>query len=233
MYDIEFNGATCEEHGVFVRQRPNIQVPQEEVEQFRVAGRDGVLTGARYLPPMELYIPMNFKSHKELHETWAEKFRDIRKWLNGSGELIQLDDDAYYLKVLNVQIEESERIIKKYGRFTAHFTCDPYFYRIDGKNEYDITHPRILYNMYETSHPIFVFTGSSGTRTLTVNGNEVTIVISGKTMLDTDRMITYTTSDMRLRNTRLTGDYEDLYLVPGENTISGTGVKIIPNWRTR
>lgn len=235
MYDIEFNGASCRDHNAYVRQRPNITLPQEEVEQFRVAGRDGVLTGNRYLPPMELYIPMNFRSSSGDGETWAERFRDIRRWLTGSGELIQSDDDEYYLKVLNAQIEESERIIKRYGWFTAHFTCDPYFYRIDGKEEYSITNPKILDNEYDTSHPIYVFIGSSGTRTLTVNGNAVSVVVNGETMLDTDRMITYTTSDMVLRNTRLTGDYEDLYLRPGTNTITatGTGLKIIPNWRTR
>ena len=45
MYDIEFKGETCEVHGTYIRQRPNITVPVEEVELYRVAGRDGVLTG--------------------------------------------------------------------------------------------------------------------------------------------------------------------------------------------
>lgn len=233
MYDIRFKDETCEMHGTFIRQRPNISVPQEEVEKFRVAGRDGILTGRRYRPPMDIYIPMNFRVYKEFEERWADRFRDLRRWLCGSGELIQSDDQNYFLKVLNVQIEESERIIKKYGRFTAHFTCDPYFYRIDGRNEYSITDERILYNRFDESHPSYVFTGSSGTRTLTVNGHEVSITINGKTIVDTDRMITYTTADMKLRNTRLTGDYEDLYLLPGDNTIEGTGVTVIPNWRTR
>ena len=233
MYDIEFKGETCEVHGTYIRQRPNITVPVEEVELYRVAGRDGVLTGKRYLPPMDLYVPMNFRVYKELDEEWPARFRDLRTWLHGPGELIQSDDGKYFLKVLSVQIEESERIIKKYGRFTAHFVCDPYFYRIDGKEQYDIDDPRILYNPYEECHPEYVFTGTSGTRTLTVNGTDVTVTVSGATVVDTDRMITYTKSNMQLRNTRLTGDYEDLYLVPGDNTIAGTGVKIIPNWRTR
>lgn len=233
MYDIEFKGETCEVHGTYIRQRPNITVPVEEVELYRVAGRDGVLTGKRYLPPMDLYVPMNFRVYKELDEEWPARFRDLRTWLHGPGELIQSDDGKYFLKVLSVQIEESERIIKKYGRFTAHFVCDPYFYRIDGKEQYDIDDPRILYNPYEECHPEYVFTGTSGTRTLTVNGTDVTVTVSGATVVDTDRMITYTKSNMQLRNTRLTGDYEDLYLVPGDNTIEGTGVKIIPNWRTR
>lgn len=234
MYDIQFKGETCGDHRLYVRQRPNITIPQEEMEQFRVAGRDGVLTGDHYRPPMDLYIPMNFRAGGESgRETWADRFRDIRSWLQGSGELIQSDDDEYYLKVLNTQIEESERIIKKYGRFTSHFICDPYFYRIDGKEEYAIADPRIRYNLYEISHPIYVFTGSNGTRNLSVNGTTVSVIVNGTTLVDTDRMITYTLSDMRLRNTRLTGDYESLYLQKGDNLITGACVRIIPNWRTR
>lgn len=233
MYDIEFKGETCEMHGTYIRQRPNITVPVEEVEQYRVAGRDGVLTGRRYISPMDLYIPMNFRVYKEFDEEWPARFRDLRTWLHGPGELIQSDDDRYYLKVLNVQIEESERIIKKYGRFSAHFTCDPYFYRVDGKEQYAIDDPRILYNPYEECHPVYVFTGTAGARTLTVNGTSVTVTVSGNIVVDTDRMITYRKADMKPSNTRLSGDYEALYLVPGANTIEGTGVKIIPNWRTR
>ena len=231
MFDITFKGETGTYHGVYVRQRPNVTAPQEEVETFRVAGRDGVLTGERYLPPIELYIPMNFKSQSAA--AWATKYRELKKWLHGPGELIQSDDDEWFYKVIRTQIEEPERTIKRYGMLTAHFTCDPYMYRVDGKTDYAITDQKITSNAYGESHPVYVFTGSAGTRTLTVNGNSVSIVINGETRIDTDRMITYTASDMLLRNTRLTGDYEDLYLKPGANTITGTGVRIIPNWRAR
>ena len=63
MYDIEFKGETCEVHGTYIRQRPNITVPVEEVELYRVAGRDGVLTG-RVFGPIVLtgYVPDLLKS---------------------------------------------------------------------------------------------------------------------------------------------------------------------------
>ena len=46
-------------------------------------------------------------------------------------------------------------------------------------------------------------------------------------------MIAYRT-DGTMQNTSLTGDYEDLYLIEGENKVSITSgfvLKIIPNWR--
>lgn len=231
MYDIEYKGLTGREHGILIMDRPAIPTPQEEVETFQVAGRDGVLTGERYLNPVEIPVMFNFR---ERPSRWAERFRKIRRWLEGSGELIFSDDRDYYRKVLSVQISGEERELKKIGRFEAEFTVDPYLYRVDGKEEYAISDRRILNNEYEESHPIWILTGS-GSQTLTVNGNTATITVQGTTLIDTDRMITYTLSDMTLRNTRLTGDYEDLYLVPGVNTISasGSGTKVIPNWRCR
>ena len=36
-------------------------------------------------------------------------------------------------------------------------------------------------------------------------------------MINTDKMLTYESGEMK--NTLLTGDYEDLYLLPGENKL--------------
>ena len=52
--------------------------------------------------------------------------------------------------------------------------------------------------------------------------------------IDTDLMIAYR-QDGTLQNTAITGDYEDLYLLPGENVInitSGFNLSVSPKWRT-
>lgn len=231
MYDIEYKGQMGATHAVFIVRRPVIPSAAEEVETFRIAGRDGVLTGERYLSPLEIYVEMNFRENRRL---WGARYREIKAWLSGSGDLKQSDDPEWFFKVLQVQIEDPERVIKKYGRFTAHFTCDPYMYRVDGLKEYPVTSERIRKNIYDESHPVYIVTGS-GTRTLTVNSRTATLTVNGTTIVDTERMITYTQADHTLRNTRLSGDYEDLYLKKGENTITASdpGVTIIPNWRGR
>ena len=51
-------------------------------------------------------------------------------------------------------------------------------------------------------------------------------------MIDTDKMLTYESGEMK--NTLLTGDYEDLYLLPGENKIEAPKefeIMVSPNWR--
>ena len=57
--------------------------------------------------------------------------------------------------------------------------------------------------------------------------------VNGNITIDTDRMISYN-DQMVGQNTAVTGDYEDLYLQEGDNTISvstGFTLSIIPNWR--
>ena len=76
------------------------------------------------------------------------------------------------------------------------------------------------------------FKETEGMCTLTVNGNTMTANVGQNLTIDTDRMIAYR-SDGTLNNTQVTGNYEDMYLLNGENEISFSGgeLKVIPNWR--
>ena len=80
--------------------------------------------------------------------------------------------------------------------------------------------------------PIYKITGN-GPCTLTVNGKTMTATVTDNISIDTERMITYDSSG-NLKNTSVSGNYEDLYLQPGENTVtvsSGFTCTVIPNWR--
>ena len=230
MYEIAFNDVRNSIHGLVVTKRPSVPAPEETVETFTVAGREGILTGERRLQPIEIAVELAFRCRPD---DWAEQMRNVKQWLQGSGTFKQSDDVNWFYKVNHVQITAVERELKRYGRITATFNCDPYMYSIAGQREYSIDDESILNNRYETCHPMYIFPGS-GMQTITVNGNTATISGSGAVVVDTDRMITYTQTTHGIESTRLTGDYEDLYLLSGENEISSSGpVTIIPNWRTR
>lgn len=69
--------------------------------------------------------------------------------------------------------------------------------------------------------------------TLTVNGKKVTANVGQNLTIDTELMMAYR-EDGTIQNTALTGDYEELFLQPGDNTItfsSGFIVSIVPRWR--
>ena len=90
----------------------------------------------------------------------------------------------------------------------------------------------VLYNPYALSKPIYMITGE-GMCTLTVNGKSVTANVGQNLTINTDLMLAYR-KDGTMMNTAVTGDYEDLWLNSGENSItitSGFSLAIIPNWR--
>ena len=229
-YSITYNDKNSWEMRIPVKWRPSIPAPELEQDLVEIPGRDGAMTSRikRYLP-IVIPIEMNFM---ESEDRWAEAYRRAKRWLRGSGRLEQSDDDEWFFKVLKVQIIDSERTSKKIGGFTAEFTCDPYQYRKDGARAYNIG--SVINNLYDECHPIYVITGT-GTATLTVNGHTMSIGVSGKAYIDTDLQIAYDNTD-QLINTSAVGDYEELYLQEGANTITiseGFSLKVIPNWRQR
>ena len=73
---------------------------------------------------------------------------------------------------------------------------------------------------------------AEGMCTLKINGKTMTANVGQNLTIDTDRMIAYR-EDGTLNNTKVSGNYEDMYLQPGNNKIEfyGGNLKVIPNWR--
>ena len=163
-------------------------------------------------------------------EEWAYTFRAAKRWLTGSGKLKFADDQNYYYKCLICIIADTERTTKKLGKFTAEFLCEPYMYEVSG--DYALEDNDNIINIHMVSHPDYVISGS-GNCTLTVNGKIMQAVVNGTLTINTDLMIAYN-ADGTSQNSLLTGEYEDLYFVEGENIVSiseGFILKIIPHWR--
>lgn len=203
--------------------------PERKVKQIEMAGKSGSLleTDDTY-SDIEIPIEMNFIIPPDL---WGQRFRIVKRWLLGkAGELKFSDDSTIFYMAKNVTIENTERTVREGGEFTANFLCDPYTFLVAGKREH--TASEVQYNPYSLSHPTYKITGE-GMCTLTVNGKTMTANVGQNLTIDTDRMIAYR-QDGTLQNTAVTGDYEDLYLQEGDNTIAittGFGLSVIPNWR--
>ena len=88
------------------------------------------------------------------------------------------------------------------------------------------------FNPYEISHPIYKIYGE-GQCELNVNGNVISANVGQNLIIDTERKLAYR-EDGTLRNTNVTGNYEELFLQERENKImitDGFELKIVPNWR--
>lgn len=234
MYDIEYNGIKASSLQLLVKRKVNVPAPQLMYIGNEVQGRDGSLieTDGKY-KDTTIRVEVNYKTPEA---NWHEVFRNAKKWLfsNGTKKLIFNDDPDYFYLVKRVEIGENERLANRIGSFFIDFICEPFQYLISGESEYSIS--QVLNNPYSECHPIYIVSGTSTIYKLTVNGNIVEINVVGKTYIDTEKMITYTESG--IKNSLLTGDYTNLYLKEGQNTIttsSSSGytpsVKVVPRWR--
>lgn len=222
--------------GLLVKERPSIPAPAKRVKTIRVAGRDGdlVINEGLYDP---IVIPVKFNFMSKKPDDWMESFRKAKEWLTGQGNLWFSDDPEWFFTARYVQITGTERTSRRLGNFTAEFFCEPYMYSRAGDVVAELTDGKI-YNPYMTAHPTYYIVGS-GTGTLTVNGKTVQFTsqggayVSGTITINTETMRTIRYGEPA--NKAMTGRYEDLYLLPGVNTVSissGFTLQIVPHWRT-
>lgn len=230
-YDIEYAGELAEDYDIYIIERPDVPVPEIDREQITIPGRDGDLyMSDKTVKDIQIHINMNFMTEPD---RWGEKFREAKAWLlgNQTGILRLSDDQEWFYRVKKVSIGTSERTCKEIGKFQAVFVCSGYTYREDGATSHTIED--VKRNNWEKCQPIYVIKGDANC-TLTVNGKPFKVNVGQKCRIDTERQLTYR-DDGQLANADVKGDYEDLYLQGGENTIEitpGVALEIIPNWRS-
>ena len=228
-FAVIYKGKSCTELGILPVRRPSIPSPQLRTEEIEIPGRDGVLieTDDCY---GQITIPVEF-NFLTSPDSWNDIYRRAKRWIRGTGNLSFSDDPEFFYKVLYCNITDTERTSRRLGNFTAEFVCEPYSYLYNGQSEKTIA--ECLYNSNMVCHPIYKISGN-GTCILTVNGKNMSATVGQNLTIDTDLMIAYRT-DGDINNIAVTGNYEDLWLQEGENTISitsGYDLSIIPNWRT-
>jgi len=138
---------------------------------------------------------------------------------------------SFLIAVMHVLVNENTKLLNRIGTFDVVFvTKDGLSYLESGKQEYSID--TSLFNQGIVSKPQYVILGE-GMCTVNVNGVKTIVNVSNNVIIDTEKMVAYR-ADGKLQNTAISGDYENLYLQPGENIISVTNgfkCKVIPNWR--
>ena len=230
--DVEYGGIKGSSIKIYARERPAIPAAKKRREEIVIPGRDGVLykSDGSY-EPTEITIPFNYIGREE---DWAKRWREAQRWLGKENARLRLsDDDGYFLWISHVDLSENERTSRRIGNFTATFvTRDGLYYLDSGLREYG--KQEIRWNPYEASHPVYKVYGE-GMCTIEVNGKQMKANVGQNLTIDTERMLAYR-EDGALRNTDVTGEYENLYLPEGEIRIEvsyGFDIRITPNWRCR
>lgn len=225
-YYIIFNEKTNVDFNLKIPKRVSKPAPIMNFEEKPVRGGKTLYVEKGY-SDIEIPVEFNFKTNT----TWDLDFRSIKKWLMNfkDNKLIFSDDIEVFYRVNKVVISSSERLLKRTGKFIVIFTCDPYVYLSDGEYEIDIDD--YIYNNYLESRPIYRIVGE-GFLTLAVNENVVKINVGQEVIINTELGLTY--RDGIINNVSLDGNYEDLYLVEGDNNFKWSGdfeIYVTPNWR--
>lgn len=226
-YDISYGGIRAASLGICIAERPDLPAAEEDVEEIEIPGRDGALHIKNdRKKPIEIKVKMGYREKFQ----WQNRWQQVKNWLKATNERLILSEDRdHFYKVYRVEVDALEHLSRKLGSFEAVFLCDPFRYLLSGE---EWTDSLLLHNTGEVSHPLFLLKGE-GMCTISVNGKSVKANIGQNLVIDTDRMIAYR-EDGTLMNTSMQGDYENLYLLEGENVITvtdGFQVSIKPRWR--
>lgn len=222
-YDIEYNRETATSHGVVLYDYAHISGGEKVYDTYSIPGAIGeAVSEDKYKENLSIECVFSVAS-----PMFMPKMRDLKSWLTGTGHLIISDDPGVFYKVWKINYGDISREIRKFGTFSVSFVCTPYLFTREGQMETE----DLSWNPGDTARPIYKIKGN-GTATLTVNGKEMKATVNGDITIDTERMIAYNASGAS-QNTALSGDYEDLFLQKGENSVSitsGFTLSAIPQW---
>lgn len=230
-YFINFNEKNNEDLNLKIIQRPSIPSPKKRYTEKPIPGRDGILYEDQGIFD-DIEIPIQFNFLSKTVEQFNYDYREIKKWINNikDNKLKFSDDLGFFYFVNKATIDTSERILKKIGKFTVIFNCEPYQYLNDGQEPIKL--PNTLYNSYEKTQPLYLISGE-GVLTLNVNGKTVKANVGQNLKIDTKLGMCFR-EDGTKNNTALKGYYKELILNEGKNTFeftTGFNINIVPRWR--
>ena len=215
------NQNSLEVTGLYISKLPPISKPLQRTNIEEIDGRDGdIVTTLGYSA---------YDKEMEIGLFGDYNIDEIISFFTQEGTItFSNEPDKYYkFKIINdINFEEFQR----FKTATVVFHCQPFkFSTTEGIRTFT-TFPSntvvICNNGNVYSKPTLTLTGS-GTINLSLNGVQVAVITlanEGETIeIDLDKLEAYNPTTKVLKNRQVTGDYENLYLKVGNNTISWTG----------
>lgn len=228
----EFAGQKSTDYGLTIEAYPDYIAGERIIEKKKVPGRNGALvfdTGA-------------YSNAAVSYEVWCKgdyaDLRGITRWLmqpNGYQRLSDSYDDEVYRMALCSNPIQFDVMMKRYGRATIEFDCQPQRFFLNGETEIDVSSGTLLTNPGMPALPIITVTGS-GAGQITVGAYVVGIsdIPTTGLVLDCDLQDAYSGTENKNGLITLSDGFP--VLESGENEIAYSGgvtsLKIIPRWWT-
>lgn len=218
---IILNGKSSTElKGLLIQNLPPISKPRIRTTTEEIDGRDGdIITKlgyAAYDKEFDIGLYDNFNMD------------DIMPYFNTEGHVVFSNEvDKYYKYQILEQIDYARLVRFKTAKVKMH--VQPFKYSsVEGVRTFNITNETeisIKNNGNYFSKPVITITGT-GTINLNINGYQVLVIDlseENEVVIDTANMEAYNPTTKDLMNRQITGDYNDLNLKVGTNTISWSG----------
>ena len=218
---IELNGkSSAEINGLLIQELPPVSKPKMRTRVEEIDGRAGDIVTELGFKAYDKTIKIGLYGEFDLD--------DVISYFNSSGTVVFSNEpDKYYNYQILDQIDYERLIRFKTAKVKMH--VQPFKYSsVEGiKTFTSFTNNQITIknNGNYFSKPIITITGS-GTINLSLNSEQVLVIDmsnASKIVLDTANMEAYNPTNQSLLNRDVTGDYNNLYLNVGSNTISWTG----------
>ena len=220
---IIINGqSSLELNGLIISELPPITKPMQRVMAEEIDGRDG-----------DIVTPLGFSAYdKEIVIGLYDEYDidEVIDFFNQSGKITFSNEPDKYYNFAQYNGIDFEKLVR-FKTATVGFHCQPFKYALnEGEQTFDFSSSAtsgelsIRNNGNYPSRPQIKLTGS-GTVNLSINGAQVMVInMIGNPViiLDATEMNAYSPDNMLL-NRQVTGNYDNLVLKSGKNTISYTG----------
>lgn len=231
-----FNGRNTENFGVdglkiAIMNIYDSAIVNKKIEAVEIDGMDGSYTIDKGLRDREIELKINIMNSTNIRNS----IRIINDWLlDIKDNRLQFEDDMnIYYEVKTVEISNFQfETVDFLAVFTAKFTLNPYV-KLVSNPPIKIDKLGAIRNNYCLSKPTYKITGE-GYLTLKINDKNLHVNLGQDLIIDTEFQECYRDGIQQVNV--LEGNYEDMWLQEGNNTISYSGgtvtkFEIVPNWR--
>jgi phage-related protein len=221
--NITYNNKTPEDCGCMLASKPILTHSEIRRTTYTVPMRGDLLGTDVYRGNASWQILFHMK-----HNNYMQQIRLVRQWLQNEGILELSDSSDSYYEVKQITWTEDFRKSEEYGRLNTMFTVYPYEFLKSGDTA--IEGDGTIENVADPSMPLYKITGS-GSGILTVNDKAMNYTVDGVLYIDTRNFIAYD-EDGNNKSNQVSGDYEDIQFIHGDNAVSATvgDLETYPRW---
>lgn len=223
--DIKYNNISSATYGLIITEVPELEHSPVIQDVWQIPGRDGNLYGTD-ISRGDAEIKVKFALHKTgaigSNTSYQSVLNSIYQWLNGGGsgsKLVLSDDPDMFYEVQQVNISNDNRVIITFGYIEVTFTVYPFKFKKTSTatgttvaSDSSVTVTLVT----DPCKPLYKYSASEN-GSITINDKVFNVFAGTYIYIDVRRLIAYNSVGAA---SVVGGDYKDLMLKNGSNTIT-------------